>query len=79
MARRGGLGRGLSSLIPSEHEIGPSDSILQEVPISQVVPNRRQPRGHFDEAALASLTASIGELGVLQTILVRAMDGDRSS
>lgn len=77
MARRGGLGRGLSSLIPSEHEIGPSDSILQEIPISQIVPNRRQPRGHFDEAALASLTASIGELGVLQPILVRAMDGDR--
>ena len=77
MARRGGLGRGLSSLIPSEHEVEASDSILQEVPISQIVPNRRQPRGHFDEAALASLTASIGELGVLQPILVRAMDGDR--
>jgi ParB family chromosome partitioning protein len=77
VARRGGLGRGLSSLIPSEHEVEPSDSILQEVPISQIVPNRRQPRGHFDEAALASLTASIGELGVLQPILVRAMDGDR--
>jgi ParB family chromosome partitioning protein len=77
VARRGGLGRGLSSLIPSEHEVEASDSILQEVPISQIVPNRRQPRGHFDEAALASLTASIGELGVLQPILVRAMDGDR--
>jgi ParB family chromosome partitioning protein len=57
--------------------VEPSDSVLQEVPISQIVPNRRQPRGHFDEAALASLTASIGELGVLQPILVRAMDGDR--
>jgi ParB family chromosome partitioning protein len=77
VARRGGLGRGLSSLIPSEHEIGPGDSVLQEVPISHIIPNRRQPRGHFDEAALASLTASIGELGVLQPILVRAIEGDQ--
>jgi ParB family chromosome partitioning protein len=70
--RRGGLGRGLSALIPSD--TGNGDGLLagvREVPISQIEPNRYQPRDYFDEESLAGLTASIRELGVLQPVLVR--------
>lgn len=78
MARRSGLGRGLSALIPNEavsNEASPS--ILRDLHVSTIVPNPHQPRAHFDEAALASLTASVGELGVLQPILVRPAGEDR--
>ncbi len=74
MARRSGLGKGLGALIPSESPSVTSDasSGLLEVPITSLVANRFQPRSHFDEEALTSLTASIRELGVLQPVLVRA-------
>jgi ParB family chromosome partitioning protein len=56
----------------------PSDaSALIELPLSQVKPNRYQPRQGFDEESLASLTASIRELGVLQPVLVRPVADDR--
>jgi ParB family chromosome partitioning protein len=42
-----------------------------EVPVGSITSNNYQPRRHFDEESLASLTASIRELGVLQPILVR--------
>jgi ParB family chromosome partitioning protein len=45
--------------------------------VSAVDPNPSQPRTHFDEELLASLAASIRELGVLQPILVRPAEGDR--
>jgi ParB family chromosome partitioning protein len=45
--------------------------MLRELPIASLKPNPRQPRDHFDEEALASLSASIKELGVLQPVLVR--------
>jgi ParB family chromosome partitioning protein len=51
-------------------------SSLIEVPVSRVKPNSFQPRGHFDEDAMASLTASVKELGILQPVLVRPADGD---
>lgn len=70
MARRSGLGRGLGALIPAEVARA-SDSVLREVPVEQVRPNANQPRRHFDEDTLSSLTASVRELGVLQPVLVR--------
>lgn len=75
MSRKSGLGRGLGALIPNDISISDDESALQEVPIDAVVPNQLQPREHFDEDALVSLTASIRELGVLQPILVRPTDG----
>lgn len=74
MARRSGLGRGLGALIPTETMVEGS-SALVELSIGAIRPNVLQPRGHFDEDALASLTASIRELGVLQPVLVRPLDG----
>jgi len=73
MARQGGLGRGLGSLIPTDGE-GASQGIYRELAIDRIVANRLQPRSHFDEDALASLTASIREIGVLQPVLVREID-----
>jgi ParB family chromosome partitioning protein len=65
--KRGGLGRGLSALIPGAiEEVG-----LFEVPVGAVQPNPRQPRTLFEEDALEGLTLSIREVGVLQPIVVR--------
>jgi len=50
-------------------------SAFQELPVGSISPNRRQPRTQFDEESLASLTASVRELGVLQPVLVRATGG----
>jgi ParB family chromosome partitioning protein len=47
-----------------------------ELSVTAVRPNPRQPRSHFDEDGLASLTASVREIGVLQPILVRQTDED---
>lgn len=70
--RRSGLGKGLSSLIPADVE---SDgSTFREIDVDTVVPNRYQPRDHFDEETLSSLAASIAEVGVIQPIVVRATD-----
>jgi ParB family chromosome partitioning protein len=72
MARRSGLGKGLSALIPSE-AVGESDSLLRVVPISHIRPNALQPRSHFDDEAMASLAASIKAVGLLQPVLVREL------
>jgi ParB family transcriptional regulator, chromosome partitioning protein len=71
MSKRGGLGRGLSALIPGAVEEGAPGGGLLEVPVQGVVPNPRQPRTHFDEEAIDALAASIREVGVLQPIVVR--------
>lgn len=77
MARRSGLGKGLGALIPSDLATADDDATLRELSVSQIEPNQHQPRGHFDEEALVSLTDSIRELGVLQPILVRPSGVDR--
>ncbi len=71
--RKSGLGRGLSSLIPTEVSRTPG-SALTELPITALRPNPDQPRDHFDEETLTSLAASIREIGVLQPVLVRQAD-----
>ncbi len=78
MARRSGLGKGLGALIPAG-DVGERGSALREVPIASIRPNLLQPRLHFDEEAMSSLAASIRELGVLQPVLVREIDGEAES
>jgi len=76
MAKRGGLGRGLSALIPGAPETGEAGTGMLEVPVNAVAPNPKQPRTRFDDEALAELAASIKEVGILQPIVVRrAGDG----
>jgi ParB family transcriptional regulator, chromosome partitioning protein len=70
MSKRGGLGRGLSALIPGAPESGEASGLL-EVPVNAVSPNPKQPRTRFDDEAIGSLAASIREVGILQPIVVR--------
>ena len=69
-----GLGRGLSSLI-GETKTEPQK---KQVLISDLVPNRYQPRKIFDEASLEDLTNSIKERGMIQPIIVRNSNNDTS-
>jgi ParB family transcriptional regulator, chromosome partitioning protein len=77
MSKRGGLGRGLSALIPAAPEGGDGVSTgITEVPLAAVSPNPRQPRTRFDDETIASLAASIREVGILQPLVARrAGDG----
>jgi ParB family chromosome partitioning protein len=70
MTKRGGLGRGLSALIPGAPEEGAGPGLF-EAPIDAVQPNRRQPRTLFDDESLQALALSIQEVGILQPIVVR--------
>jgi ParB family chromosome partitioning protein len=70
------LGRGLEALIPNDL-LGERASSLLEVPINSIRPNPHQPRSQFDEEDLASLTASIRAVGVLQPVLLRSTEGDQ--
>src|SRR5512143_3177642 len=71
MAKRGGLGRGLSALIPGAPEAGEAPTGLLEAPLNAVGPNPRQPRTRFDDEAISALAASIREVGILQPLVVR--------
>ncbi len=87
MAERRKLGKGLSTLIPTERGSGEApprsaspepagalpDSALRDVPTGSITPNPNQPRVHFDENALNDLANSIREIGVLQPLLVREL------
>jgi ParB family chromosome partitioning protein len=69
-----GLGRGLSSLI-GETKV---DIQKNKIAISDIVPNKYQPRKIFDEDNLNDLTQSIKERGILQPIIVRKSNDDNS-
>ena len=69
-----GLGRGLSSLI-GETKV---ETKKNELSISDLIPNKYQPRKIFDEDNLIDLTNSIKERGIIQPIIVRKSDNDRS-
>jgi ParB family chromosome partitioning protein len=71
MSKRGGLGRGLSALIPGAPEAGEVSTGLLEVPANAISPNPKQPRSRFDDETLKELAASIREVGILQPIVVR--------
>ena len=81
--RKGGLGRGLDSLIPTSlsapliTNTGVTIADQGEVDINAIVPNPKQPRTIFDTEALAELSASIKEVGVLQPPVVRDIGGGR--
>ena len=70
--KRGGLGTNLDSLIPTSLTVEGTEVATQnEVLISEISPNPRQPRTVFDETALNELVASIKLFGILQPPVVR--------
>lgn len=70
MAAKKGLGKGLDALF-IDNATASENSAPETVPISEIEPNRNQPRKAFDEAALQELADSIREHGLLQPLLVR--------
>ena len=81
MPRSSGLGKGLSSIIPTADLTRESTAagdiaspFLAEVEVASIRPNPNQPRVHFDEQSLLELSSSIAEMGVLQPVLVRRLD-----
>jgi ParB family transcriptional regulator, chromosome partitioning protein len=69
-----GLGRGLSSLIgETRKEIN-----INQLPISELIRNKYQPRKNFDEKSLEELTNSIKERGIIQPVIVRKSMDDQS-
>ena len=69
-----GLGRGLSSLIGETNV----ETQKNQLPISDLIPNKYQPRKIFDERNLEDLTNSIKERGMIQPIIVRESNDDKS-
>jgi ParB family transcriptional regulator, chromosome partitioning protein len=69
MARKGGLGKGLGSLIPEDFVSVPVQGDTS-VSIEKIVPNPRQPRGVMADEPLEELAASIREHGILQPLIV---------
>jgi ParB family transcriptional regulator, chromosome partitioning protein len=71
MAQRKALGRGLGALLgTSELDV----EQLREIDIDQILPNSQQPRKNFDEESLEELADSIRQHGVVQPIVVRALE-----
>lgn len=74
-----GLGRGLDALLggdapsPAQSQHA-GDGPVTELPVTQLQPGRYQPRTRMDESALAELTASIRQHGLMQPIVVRPVD-----
>jgi ParB family chromosome partitioning protein len=70
--KRGGLGTNLDSLSPTSLTVAGTEVAQQnDVPVSQISPNPRQPRTIFNEEAMAELVASIKSIGILQPPVVR--------
>ena len=79
-AKTKGLGRGLGAIFEMEGTQMPSkgrSSIFDEIEISRIVPNPKQPRTQFGEEALDELADSIRALGVIQPITVKKQDDGR--
>lgn len=83
MARKNALGRGLGALIEEQHneeqhneEQNPVNELRTsfEISIDEVEANPLQPREEFDEEALAELSTSIKEIGIVQPITVRQVN-----
>ena len=73
-----GNGRGLDALIDTHSEVKTEGSSnLSEIEIAQIEPNPNQPRREFDQEALQELANSIHELGIIQPITLRKIEGQK--
>lgn len=77
MPKKTGLGKGLDALFgpaPEEEQLKETD-VLKNLKITEVEPNRNQPRKNFNQEALEELAESIKEYGLIQPIIVTEKDG----
>ncbi|MBK6355779.1 MAG: ParB/RepB/Spo0J family partition protein [Betaproteobacteria bacterium] len=72
MIKMKGLGRGLDALLSGSD--AKAEDELRNLPVERMKPGKYQPRTHMDQDSLAELAASIKAQGVMQPILVRAVD-----
>jgi ParB family transcriptional regulator, chromosome partitioning protein len=77
VATKGGLGRGLESLMGQASAESGSNTDFVEMKISSIEPNPNQPRNNFDPDKIAELAASIKKEGLLQPILVREIGNEQ--
>jgi ParB family chromosome partitioning protein len=78
MMKNKGLGRGLNAIFESEGaKFGDGAGKMEEIALSLITPNPKQPRTDFDEDALEELADSIRTLGLIQPITVRKEDDSR--
>jgi len=74
--KRPGLGKGLDALIPLAESATtsppgtPGSSGVDQIPVTSITPNPRQPRAHFNPEAITELAASIKEHGIIQPLIV---------
>jgi ParB family chromosome partitioning protein len=75
--KRRALGRGLDALLPEASAVmgGTKEQVFM-CPIERIIPQKGQPRQHFDDARLEELAQSIREHGVLEPLIVRRASGD---
>ncbi len=77
MSKKMGLGRGLGALIPGDatveltQKINEEGDLINEIDIELIIPNRDQPRKHFEKDKIDSLATSISEHGLLQPIVLK--------
>jgi len=64
------LGRGLEALIPQQ-PAKPAPAIANELAVSEIIPNRDQPRKHFGQDELEELAASISSVGIIEPLVLR--------
>ena len=76
MAKKTGLGKGLDALFANniEDEEIKDNEVIEKLKVTEVEPNRNQPRKNFDEEALDELSESIKRYGVIQPIIVVKKD-----
>ena len=73
MIKMKGLGRGLDALLSGSDR--PHGDEQRSLPVDRLRPGKYQPRTQMDEGSLGELAASIRVQGIMQPIMVRAVDG----
>jgi ParB family chromosome partitioning protein len=77
MAKKNALGRGLGALIEdADQDTRAPGAAINEIAIDRIEVNPFQPRKNFDEESLRELASSIREIGIIQPITVRQLNGD---
>ena len=74
MAKKGGLGSGLTALFGEDFEEQSVEMEQTSLPIGKIEPKKDQPRQQFDKDSLAELSESIRKYGLIQPITVRSLD-----
>lgn len=79
MSKTSGLGRGFDTLLPQDFDTSillDKGEEVRQVPVGAITPNPEQPRKHFDDGALNELASSISQYGIVQPLVLTAVDAN---